>query len=64
MSASRHPRIETVRLKSIVNQLTDVIYLLCDAKEQDVTVILSQLTNITKEERESLNIVFPDDSRR
>lgn len=51
--------IDTIRMKDIVAQLTDIIYLLCDAKAEDTGIILHQLTNLTVEERESLHIVFP-----
>ena len=54
-------RIDTIRMKDIVAQLTDIIYLLCDAKETDSRIIISQLTNLTVEERESLHITFSSD---
>lgn len=54
-------RIDTIRMKDIVAQLTDIIYLLCDAKETDSRIIITQLTNLTKEERESLHIAFSPD---
>lgn len=51
--------IDTIRMKDIVAQLADIIYLLCDAKAEDTSIILHQLTNLTAEERECLHIVFP-----
>lgn len=51
-------RIDTIRMKDIIAQLTDIIYLLCDAKEADIRIIISQLTNLTAEERESLHLTF------
>lgn len=54
-------RIDTIRMKDIVAQLTDIIYLLCDAKETDSRIIINQLTNLTAEERESLHIAFSSD---
>lgn len=53
-------RIDTIRMKDIVAQLTDIIYLLCDAKAEDTGIILHQFTNLTAEEQESLHIVFPN----
>lgn len=61
MKNCRKEKIDTMRMKDIVAQLADVIYLLCDAKEKDVIIILNQFTNLTKEERESLHISFPHD---
>lgn len=53
-------RIDTIRMKDIVAQLTDIIYLLCDAKGEDTGIILHQLTNLTTEEYQSLHLVFPN----
>lgn len=58
---SKYDRIDTIRMKDIVAQLTDIIYLLCDAKGADIRIILTQLTNLTAEERESLHITFSAD---
>lgn len=38
------------RMKDIVSQLTDVIFILCDAKKLDSIVIINQLTNLTSDE--------------
>lgn len=54
-------KIDTRRMKDIISQLSDVIYLLCSAKSADITTIFDQFTNITREEREALNIIFPND---
>ncbi len=54
-------KIDTMRMKDIIAQLSDVIYLLCGAKTADIVTIFDQFTNITREEREALNIVFPND---
>jgi len=51
-----------MRMKDIISQLSDVIYLLCSAKAADITTIFDQFTNITREEREALNIIFPNDA--
>ena len=53
--------IDAMRMKDIIAQLSDVIYLLCNAKSEDVITIFDQFTNITPEERISLNIKFPND---
>ena len=53
-------KIDTMRMKDIISQLSDVIYLLCSAKSEDVTTIFDQFTNITLEEREALHIIFPN----
>lgn len=58
---SKNERINTIRMKDIVSQLTDIIYLLCDAKETDIRIIINQLTNLTAKERESLHITFSTD---
>ena len=47
-----------IRMKDIISQLTDVIYLLCDAKDTNITMIMEQFTNLTCEERDSLHITF------
>ena len=54
-------KMDSMRLKDIIAQLTDIIYLLCDAKEHDTTIILNQFTNLSDEERTSLNLVFSRD---
>ena len=59
--SSKYERIDTIRMKDIVAQLTDIIYLLCDAKETDSRIIISQLTNLTPEEKECLHITFSGD---
>ena len=58
----KSPKINTMRMKDIISQLSDVIYLLCSAKSADITTIFDQFTNITREEREALNIIFPNDA--
>lgn len=55
-------KISTKRMKDIISQLSDVIYLLCGAKAANITTIFDQFTNITLEEREALNIIFPNDA--
>lgn len=55
-------KIDTLRMKDIIAQLTDIIYILCNAKKSNVSIILDQFTNITEEELNSLNILFPLDT--
>lgn len=61
-NTTKHEKIDTMRMKDIISQLTDVIYLLCNAKSTTIDTVLDQFTNITKEEQESLNIFFPHDT--
>lgn len=61
-NTTKHEKIDTMRMKDIISQLTDVIYLLCNAKSTTIDTVLDQFTNITKEEQESLNIFFPHDA--
>jgi len=59
---TKRAKIDTLRLKDIIAQLTDIIYILCNAKKSNVSIILDQFTNITEEELNSLNILFPPDT--
>lgn len=59
--SSKPKKIDAMRMKDIIAQLSDVIYLLCNAKAMDVNTIFDQFTNITPKERESLNIIFPNE---
>ncbi|MFG6369047.1 MAG: hypothetical protein K1W16_11595 [Lachnospiraceae bacterium] len=59
---TKHIKIDTLRMKDIISQLVDIIYLLCNAKENNITIIFDQFTNITEEEFDSLNIFFPHDN--
>ncbi|MDE6911444.1 MAG: hypothetical protein K2P44_13400 [Lachnospiraceae bacterium] len=59
---TRHEKIDAMRMKDIISQLTDIIYLLCNAKKSNISIILDQFTNITEDERNSLNIFFPQDT--
>ena len=56
MENLKHERIDTMRLKDIIAQLSDIIYLLCDAKGHDSSVILKQFTNLSDKECDCLNI--------
>ena len=58
MNERKNEKLDTIRMKDIVAQLTDIIYLLCDAKQKDIAMIINQFTNMTEEERESLHISF------
>lgn len=55
-------KIDAMRMKDIIAQLTDIIYILCNAKKKNISIILDQFTNITEEELNSLNIFFPPDT--
>ena len=54
-------KMDTMRMKDIVAQPVDIIYLLCEAKGYDIKIILHQLTNLSDEERNSLNLIFSQD---
>ncbi len=58
----KNKKIDTIRMKDIISQLTDVIYLLCNAKGNNIATVLEQFTNITAEEQEILNLIFPHDT--
>ena len=58
MKTIEPPTLDTIRMKDIIVQLTDVIYLLCNAKGQDSDIILNQFTNLTFNELQSLHIDF------
>jgi len=58
---SKRAKIDAMRMKDIIAQLTDIIYFLCNAKKSNISIILDQFTNITEEELDSLNILFPQD---
>lgn len=58
MNERKCEKLDTMRMKDIVAQLTDIIYLLCDAKQKDIAMIINQFTNLTDEERKSLHIAF------
>lgn len=59
---TKRAKIDMMRMKDIIAQLTDIIYILCNAKESNISIILDQFTNITDEELISLNIFFPPDT--
>lgn len=50
--------IDKMRMKDIISQLTDIIYLMCDARNADICTIINKFTNLTDEEIESLHICF------
>ena len=58
---SKRAKIDAMRMKDIIAQLTDIIYFLCNAKKSNISIILDQFTNITEEELDSINILFPQD---
>ena len=50
--------IDKMRMKDIISQLTDIIYLMCGARNADIYTIINEFTNLTNEEIESLHICF------
>lgn len=58
---TKRTKIEVTRMKDIIAQLTDIIYILCNAKQSNISMILNEFTNITEEELDSLHILFPTD---
>lgn len=58
----KHEKISTKRLKDIIAQLADIIYLLCRAKEEDVDTVIKLFTNLTAEECEGLQILYTPNS--
>lgn len=59
--AAKYEKIDALRMKDIVAQLADIIYLLCDAKDADSKIIISRLTNLTAEEKEILHLRLPSE---
>lgn len=49
------------RLKDIIAQLADIIYLQTRANKEKTEVIFEQFTNLTTEECEFLNLHFAND---
>lgn len=47
---------DIIRMKDIISQLTDIIYLLCDAKKVDVSIVVKNLTNMSFEELERYHL--------
>lgn len=58
---SKPRKLDAMRMKDIIAQLADIIYLQCGAKSLDITTVFEQFTNITPEERKALNIIFSND---
>ena len=61
---TKRTKINTMRLKDIIAQLTDIIYIQCNTREQDITIVLDQFTNITRDELSTLNIFYPQDDNK
>ena len=62
-NVTKREKMDMMRMKDIVLQLADVIYLLCGAKKNDISMIMEQFTTITREEREFLNMHYPDETK-
>ncbi|MCI9035554.1 MAG: hypothetical protein HFJ08_16230 [Lachnospiraceae bacterium] len=63
MNTIKPDKIDLLRLKDIVAQLADIIYLLCGAKEQNVRMILANFTNLSDDELSYLNLSYPKDAK-
>jgi len=61
---TNYNRIDTLRMKDIIAQLADVIYLQSRAKKSNMNLILEQFTNITAEECDILQIKYPNDQEQ
>lgn len=61
MKATKSPAISNARMRELINQLADIIYIQCKAKQQPTITLLHQLTNMTPEEQSKLNIFYPKD---
>jgi hypothetical protein len=59
--AKKQLTIKRMRMKDIVAMLVDVIYIMCDGNKTDTLILLNRLTDLTPEELEFFNIVFPED---
>lgn len=57
----KNEKIDAIRMKDIICQLADVIYLLCKVRKINISTVLDQFTNITKEEQERLNLIFSNE---
>jgi hypothetical protein len=54
-------KIDITRIKDIISQLIEIIQLLCKAKKVDTLSILNELTNISEDELEELDICLTHD---
>lgn len=61
MDIEKFDKIDAMRMRDIVSQLTDIIYLLCDAKDKNIDLILTQFTNLTADEQVCLNLIYSDE---
>jgi hypothetical protein len=46
-------------MKDIVAMLADIIYMLCDGNREDTLTLIRCLTDITPEELQFFNIIYP-----
>ena len=69
MNQPKNDKLDTMRMKDIVAQLTDIIYLLCDAKEKDIMIndtivlhkagdVIPEVVKVLKERRTGIEIPF------
>jgi hypothetical protein len=59
--AKKQFTIKRMRMKDIISMLVDVIYIMCDGNKEDTLILINRLTDITPEELEFFNIIFPKD---
>jgi hypothetical protein len=59
--AKKQFTIKRMRMKDIIAMLIDIIYIMCDGNKDETFILIKRLTDITPEELEFFNIVFPND---
>jgi hypothetical protein len=60
--AKKQFTIKRMRMKDIIAMLVDVIYIMCDGNKDETMVIIRRLTDITPDELDFFNIVYPKQS--
>jgi len=61
MKSDKDNLIPNSRMRDLVTQLADIIYMLCDIKERNTTTILRHFTDMTEDEQSRLNIFYKKD---
>jgi hypothetical protein len=64
MPRPKREKIAGLRMKEILAELVDVIYLMCDADADDASAILRQFTDMTPQEYEWLNIMYAKERKK
>jgi hypothetical protein len=57
--AKKRFTIKRMRMKDIVAMLFDIIYIMCDGNRDETLILINRLTDITPDELEFFNILFP-----